>query len=65
MVNSLLLVPFGTNRLSGEDGSFNSFETGRSLGEIDTESDREAKNLFLRTSAEGGSSEDLDFWGRL
>ncbi len=42
-----------------------SFETGGSLGDIDMERDREAKNLFLRISAEGGSSEDLDFVGRL
>ena len=63
--SSLLLVPFTAGRFAGEGGSLDLSATARALGDIDIERDREARNLFLRTSAEGGSSEDLDFVRRL
>ena len=62
---SLLFVPFTAGRFAGDEGSLDSFDTGRPLGDIDMEREREAKNLFLRTSAEGGSSEDMGFVSRL
>ena len=54
-------MPFvdGLIRLAGEAGEFVSTGEGRSLGDIVTESERDARSRFLSTSADGGSSECL------
>ena len=55
----LLPLPSGSSLFAGDVVSFDPFVVGKSSGEIVRERDLEAKSLFLNTSEEGGSSEDL------
>lgn len=53
-------LPETATRVAGAPGPSDSLSVGRSLGVSVAESERDASSLFLSTSADGGSSKDLE-----